>query len=93
MNYCEMTTNGTVDTTERERENMKTLMRQTNERLHEAVESAERILSEVRGAFPRKEDEPPHVASVLDAQRINRDMAERVCAVLKELAMQMGVEQ
>ena len=74
-----------------ERENLKTLMRMTNERLNEAVASAEAILSEVRGAFPRKDDERVNVSSAMDAERLNRDMAERLCCVLKEIALQMGV--
>ena len=72
-----------------ERENLKMLMKMTNERLNEAVASAEVILSEIRGAFPRKDDERVNVASVMDAERLNIDMAERLCCVLKEIVLQI----
>ena len=94
MNYCYNAMDTATDMTPSvpvERENLKTLIRMTNERLNEAVTAAEAILSEIRGAFPRKDEEPPHVGSALDAERLNRDTAERLCCVLKEIAMQMGV--
>lgn len=75
-----------------ERENMKMLMRMTNERLNEAVTMAEAILSDIRGAFPRKDDEGVNVSSAMDAARLNRDTAHRLCCTLKEIALQMGVE-
>ena len=95
MNYCYNTIDDTA--TEMtpgipvERENLKTLMRMTNERLNEAVTTAEAILSEIRGAFPRKDDEMVNVASAMDAERLNRDTSERLCCVLKEIALQIGV--
>ena len=93
MNYCTIdTATDMTPSVPVERENLKMLMRMTTERLNEAVGRAEAILSEIRGAFPRKDEEPPHIASVIDAERLNRDMAERVCVVLKEIALQMGVE-
>ena len=94
MNYCYNATETATDMTPSvpvERENLKMLTRMTNERLNEAVAAAEAILSEVRGAFPRKDDERVNVASVMDAERLNRDTAERLCCVLKEIALQMGV--
>lgn len=94
MNYCYNAMDAATEMTPSvpvERENLKTLMRMTNERLNEAVTAAEAILSEIRGAFPRKDEEPPRVGSALDAARLNRDTAERICVTLKEIAMQMGV--
>ena len=32
-----------------------------------------------------------NVSSAMDAERLNRDMAERLCGTLKEIALQMGV--
>lgn len=94
MNYCYNTIDTATDMTPSvpvKRENLKMLMKMTNERLNEAVTAAEAILSEIRGAFQRKDEEPPHVGSALDAARLNRDTAERICVTLKEIAMQMGV--
>ncbi len=91
MNYCEMESTANTPSVPVERENLKMLMRMTNERLNEAVTSAEAILSEVRGAFPRKDDERVNVGSAMDAERLNRDTAERLCCALKEIALQLGV--
>lgn len=74
-----------------DRENLKMLMRTTNERLNEAVAAAEEILDEVRGPLPRKDDERVNVSSAMDAARLNRETAERLCCVLKEIALQLGV--
>lgn len=92
MNYCAMETK--TDMTPSvpvERENLKALMRMTNERLNEAVTTADAILSEIRGAFPHKDDERVNVGSAMDAERLNRDTAEHLCGTLKEIALQMGV--
>ena len=94
MNYCYNTMETATDMTPSvpvERENLKMLMRMTNERLNEAVAAAEAILSEIRGAFPREDDGKVNVSSAMDAERLNRDTAERLCCALKEIAMQMGV--
>jgi len=94
MNYCYNAIDTATDMTPSvpvERENLKMLIRMTNERLNEAVTAAEAILSEIRGAFPRKDDERVNVSSAMDAERLNRDTAERLCCALKEIALQMGV--
>ena len=94
MNYCYNNIDTATDMTPSvpvERENLKMLIRMTNERLNEAVTAAEAILSEIRGAFPRKDDERVNVSSAMDAERLNRDMAERLCGTLKEIALQTGV--
>ena len=94
MNYCYNNIDTATDMTPSvpvERENLKMIIRMTNERLNEAVTEAEAILSEIRGAFPRKDDERVNVSSAMDAERLNRDMAERLCGTLKEIALQMGV--
>lgn len=95
MSYCYNSMETATDMTPSvpvERENLKMLMCMTNERLNEAVTTAEAILSDIRGAFPRKDDERGNVSSAMDAERLNRDMAERLCCTLKEIALQMGVE-
>lgn len=94
MNYCYDTIDTSTNMTPSvpvERENLKMLMRMTNERLNEAVATAEAILSAVRGAFPRKDEERQNVGSAMDAERLNRDTAERLCCALKEIALQLGV--
>ena len=94
MSYCYNAMETATDMTPSvpvERENLKMLMRMTNERLNEAVASAEAILSEIRGAFPRKDDERVNASSAMDAERLNRDTAEHLCCTLKEIALQMGV--
>ncbi len=91
MNYCAMESTTNTPSVPVERENLKMLMRMTNERLNEAVAAAEAILSEVRGAFPCKDDERVNVGSAMDAERLNRDTAERLCCALKEIALQLGV--
>ena len=95
MNYCYNKIDTATDMTPSvpvERENLKMLIWMTNERLNEAVMAAEAILSEICGAFPRKDDERVNVSSAMDAERLNRDTAERLCCAMKEIALQMGVE-
>lgn len=74
-----------------ERENLKMLMRQTNERITEAIVRAETILAELRGAFPRKDEDPLNASNAIDAERANRDYAEHLCICLREIARHMGV--
>lgn len=95
MNYCYNTIDTATDMTPSvpvERENLKVLMRMTNERLNEAAARAEAILAEIRGPMPRKEEEEPSCNSWMAAEMLNREKAERICMVLKEIALQMGVE-
>ena len=91
MNYCATETN-MMPSVPVERENMKTLMRMTNERLNEALAMAEAILANIRGSFTRDDGERAEVVSAMDAERMNRDTAERLCATLKEIALQMGAD-
>ena len=92
MNGCVLDTRTPGCDTPVEHENLKTLMRMTNERLNEALARAETILSEIRGAYPRKDEEPPHVSSALEGERLNRDIAEHLCVCLREIALELGVE-
>ena len=76
-----------------ERENIKTMMRMTNARLMEAVEIADRILTDIRGTVQEvRNGEPPACKCVMDAALIDRDLAEHVCCLLKEIGMRIGVE-
>lgn len=80
-------------TTERERENMRSLLKMETTRLCEALAAAERILSSIRGAFPKKDEETPVVNSMLDAERLNLSLADHINMALTEIALQMGVDE
>ena len=75
-----------------EKDSMKALMRMTNVRLNEAVENAEKILADIRGAPPMKGDEPRNCISMIDGQHMNLELSERICAVLTEIGRQLGVD-
>lgn len=88
MNYT-MTNSGTPVV--QECDTLKDLMRQTYEELTEATERAERILAEISGAYPRKDEEPQPCETFLDSERINRGLAVRLCSTLQEIALGMGI--
>lgn len=90
MSYCEPTPASTMKTPV-ESENLRVLMQITNARLSDAVLMAEDILSDIRGPFPHSNEEPVRIDSAMDAERLNRDMAERLCGALRELALLIGV--
>lgn len=92
MNYMMETATDMRPSVPVERENMKTIMGMTNARLNDAVEKAEKILAEIRGATPMKGDEPRNCISMIDAQHMNLELSERICAVLTEIAGNLGVD-
>lgn len=89
MSYCEMPKSATEIPVERE--NLSALMQMTNARLSDAVLMAEDILSNIRGPIPHGNEESVRIDSAMDAARLNRDMAERLCGALRELALLIGV--
>lgn len=90
MSYCEIPHAPTMEIPV-ERENLRALMQITNARLSDAVLMAEDILSDIRGPIPHGNEEPVRIDSAMDAERMNRDMAERLCGALRELALLIGV--
>lgn len=74
-----------------ERESIKTIMAQTNDLLTTAQAAAEAILDNIRIPMPRKDDERPSVNCMMDAALENRATAERLCVILKEIGLQLGV--
>lgn len=74
-----------------ERESIRTIMAQTNELLNTAQEGANAILSSIRTPMPRKDEERPSVNCMMDAALENRATAERLCDILKEIGLQLGV--
>lgn len=76
-----------------ERDNIKTMMRMTNARLVEAIEMADRILTDIRGpAQEVRNGEPPACKCMTDAALTARDLAEHVFCCLREIGMRIGVE-
>lgn len=91
MNYCEMDTKTNMaPSVPVERESMKALMNMTNARLHEALGRAEGILAGIRGAYPKKDEEPNCPSCMIDAARIDVELSEQLCLALKEIAKQLG---
>lgn len=74
-----------------ERDTIRSVMEQTNERLNCAVATADAILKSIRTPMPRKDDERPCVNCMMDAALENRATAERLCDILKEIGLQLGV--
>lgn len=74
-----------------ERESIRMIMLQTNERLNEAAAIAEAILNNIRTPMPRKDEERPSVNCMMDAALENRATATRLCDIVKEIGLQLGV--
>lgn len=74
-----------------ERESIKTIMSQANELLNTAQAAADAILNSIRTPMPREDEERPSVNCMMDAALENRAAAERLCAILKEIGLQLGV--
>lgn len=94
MNYCYNTMETATDMTPSvpaERESIKTIMAQTNELLNTAQAAADAILNSICTPMPRKDEERPSVNCMMDAALENRATAERLCGILKEIGLQLGV--
>ena len=91
MNYCVTETKADmIPNAPVERESMKVLMNMTNARLHEAIGRAECILAGVRGARPKNDEEPNYPSCMIDAARIDVELSEQLCVMLKEIANLLG---
>lgn len=93
MLYCNATETKTdmTPSVPVERESIKMQMEQTYQLLDSAVATADAILNSIRTPIPRKDEEPPHVACMMDAALENRATAARLCDILKEIGLQLGV--
>lgn len=74
-----------------DRDTVKALMEQTYQLLDIAAEAADAILNSIRTPMPRKDEERPSVNCMMDAALENRAMATRLCDILKEIGLQLGV--
>ena len=94
MNYCYNSIETATDMTPSvpvERESIRTIMVQTNELLNTAQAAADAILNSIRTPMPRKDEERPSVNCMMDAALENRATAARLCDILKEIGLQLGV--
>lgn len=94
MNYCYdsiETENDKTPSVPVERESIKTIMAQTNELLNAAQAAANAILNSIRAPMPMKDEERPSVNCMMDAAMENRATAARLCDILKEIGLQLGV--
>lgn len=89
--YAMETTADVMPSVAVERESIKTIMAQTNELLNTALASADAILNSIRTPMPRKDEERPSVNCMMDAAMENRATVARLCDILKEIGLQLGV--
>lgn len=87
---------GTVDTksgplVEVEGDTLKSVMRQIYTELNEMRGIADRILDEIIGPRPLKEEESLNPSGALDAAKILRANAAQIRGTLLEISMQIGV--
>lgn len=74
-----------------EQNTVKALMEQTYQLLDSAVAAADAILNSIRTPMPRKDEERPSVNCMMDAALENRATAARLCDIIKEIGLQLGV--
>lgn len=93
MMYCNATETKTdmTPSVPVEQNTVKNLMEQTYQLLDCAVATAEAILNSIRTPMPKKDEERPSVNCMMDTALENRETAELLCIILKEIGLQLGV--